>query len=329
MKKRLGMGLSVEQMAQGVLQGDRVVLAQAITLIESHKKEHWPKAKELLNRVYDAKKKSPRIGFSGAPGVGKSSLVESLGLELIKGGGSVAVLAVDPSSSISGGSVLGDRTRMEKLSSHPRAFIRPSPSRGHLGGVTSVLAGVLVLCEASGFDWILVESVGVGQSEVELRFMVDRFTLIVSPGAGDDLQGIKKGILEYVDQVVVNKNDWDSSLVHQTQQHYRAALNILRGKEKVPIKSCSALKGHGVQELSQDYREYFKDFSFSRRWESMEFWLKSLLISRFQQELSQRGDWQIQIQEICEKVRLGQGLCLDWVDQFLSELGGPPQSSPS
>ena len=196
--------------------GDRRAIAKAITLLESTHPEKLDQGQELLEELLPETGKSLRIGITGVPGVGKSTFIEAFGMRLIEAGHRVAVLAVDPSSPITGGSILGDKTRMQQLSSHPQAFVRPSPSSGVLGGVTRRTRETMLLCEAAGYDVIIVETVGVGQSETMGASMVDLFLVLMLPNAGDELQGIKKGILELADLIVINKADGDQklSLIH-------------------------------------------------------------------------------------------------------------------
>ena len=200
--------------ALALRQGDRRALAKAITLTESTRADHRAQADVLLNTVLPATGASLRLGISGVPGVGKSTFIEALGVRLIGEGHRVAVLAVDPSSAVSGGSILGDKTRMERLSVLPQAFIRPSPAAGNLGGVAEKTREAILLCEAAGFDIVVVETVGVGQSEIAVASMTDLFVLLQLPNAGDDLQAIKKGVMEIADLVVVNKADIDADALH-------------------------------------------------------------------------------------------------------------------
>ncbi len=311
--------MNVNELASRIEKEDITALAQSITLMESHRTQDWQLAKELLVHFKSKKNKSRRIGFSGPPGVGKSTFIEKVGLEITKRKQKVAVLAVDPSSEISGGSILGDKTRMEELSRDSLAFVRPSATRGHLGGVTSSLPGVIRLCEVAGYDWILIESVGVGQSEVELSRMVDFFTLISQPGAGDELQGIKKGILEYVDLIVVNKNDRDPKLVNITRQQYLAALKILRQKP-VEVLGCSGLTGQGVPEVMALYDQFFSAFDLKDRKQTDEFWFQSLLSTEFKKRLKHDPEWKEVFEVINQSVRSGEKLPVEAVEEFFKKL---------
>ena len=234
---------------EGLKSGNRRALAKAITLVESKLDEHRQQAQEVLEKVLPDTGKSIRIGITGIPGVGKSTFIEAFGLYLIEQGKKVAVLAVDPSSPIAGGSILGDKTRMELLSRSELAFIRPSPSEGALGGVALKTRETMLLCEAAGYDVILVETVGVGQSEYEVAGMVDFFMVLMLPNAGDELQGIKKGIMELADALVINKADGESeNLAQQTRSHYQNAMNLLHHTSSwTPrVMTCSALKNKAV-----------------------------------------------------------------------------------
>jgi LAO/AO transport system kinase len=237
-------------LADGVTAGNRRVLAQAITLIESTRSDHRAAAAALLERLMPSAGNSIRLGISGVPGVGKSTFIEALGNHVIDAGHRVAVLTVDPSSAISGGSILGDKTRMEQLSRRDEAYIRPSPAGKTLGGVTRRSREAMILCEAAGFDVIIVETVGVGQSETKVADMTDMFLLLLLPGAGDELQGIKRGIVELADLILINKADDDLvKLAGQAAAEYRNALRLLHPRSpnwKVEVKSCSARDGAGI-----------------------------------------------------------------------------------
>ena len=229
---------------QPLVDGNRRALAKAITLVESKLDRHREQAQDILEQVLPHSGNSIRIGITGVPGVGKSTFIESFGLYLIEQGKRVAVLAVDPSSPIAGGSILGDKTRMEELSRREQAFIRPSPSEGALGGVAQKTRETMLLCEAAGYDVILVETVGVGQSEFQVAGMVDFFMVLMLPGGGDELQGIKKGIMELADALVINKADGDSEkLATMTQRQYTSAMNLLRHNSfwTPRVMTCSAL----------------------------------------------------------------------------------------
>ena len=243
------------QLAQAILAGEgmarRRALAKAITLLESTRPEHRARADDLLNALLPATGRALRLGISGVPGVGKSTFIEALGLHLLRLGHRVAVLAVDPSSSLGGGSILGDKTRMERLSVDERAFIRPSPASGTLGGVTEKTRECLLVCEAAGFDIVIVETVGVGQSETAVAGMTDLFVLLQLPNAGDDLQAIKKGVMELADLVVINKADLDEAAATRARAQITSALRILGPHAHVAtqVLQLSALKGTGIEDF--------------------------------------------------------------------------------
>jgi LAO/AO transport system kinase len=243
----------VDEYVEGVLGGNRNALGQAITLVESNAATHMHLAQDVIKRLLPHTGNSIRVGITGVPGVGKSTFIEALGMYLIEAGHRVAVLAVDPSSTKTGGSILGDKTRMESLSRDLRAFIRPSPSGGTLGGVTRKSRETMLICEAAGFDVILVETVGVGQSETTVRSMVDFFLLLMLTGAGDELQGIKKGIMELADALLINKADGDNKLRARTAKaEYNRALHYLEPATKgwqTQAYTCSAAKGEGIHEI--------------------------------------------------------------------------------
>ena len=250
----------MDSLARQVIDGDRRALARAITLAESTRDDHRADAEQLLADVLPHTGDAVRIGISGAPGAGKSTFIEALGLHIVEQGHRVAVLAVDPSSSRSGGSILGDKTRMEELTRSPNAFVRPSPTGGTLGGVARRTREAMLLCEAAGFDVVLVETVGVGQSEVKVAAMVDLFLVLVAPGAGDELQGLKRGIMELADLVVVNKSDGDlAATAGVTASDYQSALHLLRPRigTWVPrVLQCSALLGDGIDAVWDAAREF-------------------------------------------------------------------------
>ncbi len=250
----------VEELEDGVRGGNRTVLARAITLAESRRADHQERSQELIARLLPHTGGARRIGLTGVPGAGKSTMLEALGLWLVAREHQVAVLSIDPSSARTGGSILGDKTRMQKLSMHPRAYIRPSPSAGVLGGVARRTREAMLLCEAAGFDVVVVESVGVGQSEAELARLVDCFVLMLVPGAGDELQGIKRGIVELADVVVVNKADGDRvKLARRAAGDYRHALRLLPPATPgwtTQVLSASALEGTGLPELWRAVQEH-------------------------------------------------------------------------
>lgn len=251
--------LELKDYLSGLKKKDRTILSRAITLVESHNPDHQKLAQELLKSILPLTGLSKRIGISGTPGVGKSTFIESFGKLLTSQNKTVAVLAVDPTSQVSGGSILGDKTRMNELAIDPLAFIRPSPSGETLGGVAKRTRESILLCEAFGFDYVLVETVGVGQSETTVAQMVDLFVMLLQPGSGDDLQGIKRGILELVDLVVVTKDDGDNHVIIEKAKHdYERALHILRHEGWIPpVVSCSALTRKGLPEIQTLIEDYF------------------------------------------------------------------------
>ena len=246
-------GLTADDYVRGVREGDRTILARAITLIESNALSHAALAQEVLTELLPLTGNSVRIGITGVPGAGKSTFIEAIGLHLTHSGHRVAVLAVDPSSSLTRGSVLGDKTRMEKLARDSHCFIRPSPSGGTLGGVARKTRESMLLCEAAGYDVVIVETVGVGQSEITVRSMVDFFLLLLLTGAGDELQGIKKGVMELADAVVINKADGENKLrAEATRAEFAHALHFLTPPTQgwtTPALTCSAITGEGIARL--------------------------------------------------------------------------------
>jgi len=243
----------VAKLAAGIRAGDRAQLARAITLIESKRADHRAQAHRLVQDVLPATGKAVRLGITGAPGAGKSTTIDALGSYLTGQGHKVAVLAVDPSSSRTGGSILGDKTRMARLAVDSNAFVRPSPSSGTLGGVAAKTRETMLVCEAAGYDVVIVETVGIGQSETAVADMTDFFLVLMLPGAGDELQGLKKGIVELADMIAVNKADGDNiERARLAAGEYRAALNILKPQSETwspPVVTYSALTGNGITEL--------------------------------------------------------------------------------
>ncbi len=281
-------------LAKKIRAGDRAALARAITLVESKKPEHRAEAQELLRALLPFTGKAIRVGITGAPGVGKSTTIDVLGTFLTERGKRVAVLAVDPSSVRTGGSILGDKTRMQKLAAEERAFVRPSPAAGTLGGVAARTRETMLLCEAAGYDVVLVETVGIGQSEVAVAGMTDIFLALMLPGAGDELQGIKKGLLELVDVVAVNKADGDNlARAKAAASSLKTALHILAsgaGAEAPPVLTYSALAGEGIAELwraIEAHRERLakKGGLDAKRREQQVRWMWSLIETRIQERL--------------------------------------------
>lgn len=276
-------------------QGDRRALAKAITLVESKLDSHREQAQTILEQLLPDTGNSIRIGITGIPGVGKSTFIETFGLHLIQQGKKVAVLAVDPSSPLAGGSILGDKTRMEDLSRMEQAFIRPSPSEGALGGVAQKTRETMLLCEAAGYDIVLVETVGVGQSEYEVAGMVDFFMVLMLPNAGDELQGIKKGIMELADALVVNKADGESvNLAEQTQRHYSNAMHLLQHTSfwSPRVLTCSAQEQKNIDSIWMMITEYQLealkqgDFYQKRARQNKE-WMKKLVFEMLELKLKQ------------------------------------------
>lgn len=281
--------IPIETLYEKIIKGSRLHLAQAITLIESVKTHDQTLAQNLLQKALPHTGKSIRIGVSGVPGAGKSTFIETFGLMLCEQGYKVAVLAIDPSSSVTGGSILGDKTRMQHLSSHPNAYIRPSPTSGTLGGVHRKTRETMLLCEAAGYDVILVETVGVGQSETAVRNMVDFFMLLALTGAGDDLQGMKKGIMEITDLIIVHKADGENvRLAKRTVREYKQILHFLQpatpGWEStaVPVSSLKNTGHEEVWELITTFKEKMEKTNFweKRRHEQTKSWFHDMIHDR-------------------------------------------------
>lgn len=304
--------LTIDDYFNGIINGDRTLIARAITLIESNAKKHFEDSQQLIQKLLGLKKdRAIRIGISGVPGAGKSTFIEAIGFFLCELGLKVAVLAVDPSSSITKGSVLGDKTRMEKLSNHPNAFIRPSPSGGMLGGVARKSRETMIICEAADYDVILVETVGVGQNEVTVRSMVDFFLLVLITGAGDDLQGMKKGVMEICDAIVVNKADGDNIIRAKAQkQDFDNILNYLMPATKgwkSKAYTCSALYSKGIKEIwdvIKDFEKLTKESGvfYQRRKEQNLHWVFTMVIEGLKKDFYQNEKVKEKIEFVEEMV---------------------------
>lgn len=265
--------LNARQIADQIRSGNRAILAQAMTIIESTAPKHALLAAQILDEIMPYSGTARRIGITGVPGAGKSSLLEVIGIELINQGCKVAIVAIDPSSSISGGSILGDKTRMATLLREENAFIRPVPTSGHLGGTSRRTRELVFMLEAAGFDYVFIETVGVGQSEIEVADLVDFFCLVQIAGAGDELQGIKKGIMELADLIIINKDDGENKIRAQIAKRiYQNSIHILKAKYlewTTQVITCSATEGSGINVLLQKIDEFYAALSKNQQIESL------------------------------------------------------------
>jgi LAO/AO transport system kinase len=292
--------LTVDEYLAGIERGDRAILGRAITLVESDLPADEGLAAEVIERCLPRAGAARRVGITGVPGAGKSTFIEALGTHITRTvGETVAVLSIDPSSPVSGGSILGDKTRMERLATDDRAFIRPSPSRGHLGGVARRTREAMLLCEAAGYQNVFVETVGVGQSETAVRSMVDFFLLLLLPGGGDELQGIKRGILEMTDAIAINKADGDNRRrAERSRRDYEAALHLFPAAAdgwNARVVTCSALEGEGIAEIWQlvcGHREAMRASGWfeRRRSEQALEWMKDALLDGLDREVRRNAE---------------------------------------
>ena len=324
---------TVANYVAGVTGGDRAILARAITLVESTKAEHLALAQQVLQALLpgaEGRKPALRIGITGVPGVGKSTTIDQLGMNLVESGHKVAVLAVDPTSRRTGGSILGDKTRMNRLSQAANAFIRPSPTSGTLGGVTRKTRETMALVEAAGFDVVIVETVGVGQSETAVADMVDMFLVLLLAGGGDDLQGIKKGIIEIADLIAINKADNDNKVrAERAAQEYRNALHILTPKDAVwhpPVITMSGLENSGLDKLwghISDHRAKTAasgDFA-ARRQRQAVAWMRDMLEDRLMGALRANPGVAKELPVLERQVREGQLIPTLAVDRVMGLMG--------
>lgn len=287
----------------GIKLKNRVVLAKAISLVESKNAKHQNIARELIRKILPLTGNAKRIGISGIPGVGKSTFIEKFGMSLIEKNHTVAVLAIDPSSQNTGGSILGDKTRMQELSSHPNAFVRPSPSGDKLGGITAKTREALLLCDAFGFDYIFIETVGVGQSEISVKYIADMFVLLMQPGAGDELQGIKRGIIEVSDLVLINKADGVSKTLAETSLHnYQKSVHIIQASNKWQAKVllCSAIQKMGFPEIYANIQDFYQHFDYTLRDRQLKNWMEDLLLEQFYARLRK-----LDVEKIIDDVKSG------------------------
>lgn len=307
--------LSVEEFAELIREGDLPALSQAITLIESRKPEIHAKGQQILEHILPFTGESLRIAITGVPGVGKSTVIEALGEYLISKGKRVAVLAIDPSSSITGGSILGDKTRMPALAASKDAFVRPSPTSGSLGGVARKTREAMLLCEAAGFDIIFIETVGVGQSETAVKHMTDFFLLLMLAGAGDELQGIKRGIMEMADLIAINKADGENVVAaERAAKEYERALSFMAkhpASHKVRVITCSALRKSGVDAIWENTEHYFEKvkssgFFIQNRKDQAKYWLHESILEQLKQSFFSDDRVKKELKEIEQKVEKGE-----------------------
>lgn len=321
--------LTVEELAQLILAGNRTALSKALTLVESSKTEHYQKGKKLINLLHNKSGGSIRIGITGVPGVGKSTFIEQFGTLITEKGLWVAVLAIDPSSQKSHGSILGDKTRMEKLSANPAAFIRPTPSSESLGGVARSTRESVVLCEAAGFDVVIIETVGVGQSETAVHAMTDFFLLLMLAGAGDELQGIKRGIMEMADAIAITKADGNNlQAAKMAKSAFTNALHLFPATENnwVPrVTICSALENSGISDVWEIINEHHRHLTTKsllkdKRAQQAIFWFNATLDERWRKHIFSRPEVLKLRQTLEVSVKSGDKSPFEAADELLSQL---------
>ena len=322
--------ISVDDYVAGIAAGDRALLARAITLVESTNPEHGRLAQAVLQQLLPRTGKAIRLGITGVPGVGKSTTIDQLGMNLVADGHLVAVLAIDPTSKRTGGSILGDKTRMSGLAQEKNAFIRPSPSSGTLGGVTKKTRETMALVEAAGFDVVIVETVGVGQSEVAVADMVDFFLVLLLAGGGDDLQGIKKGIIELADMIAINKADGDNvTRAERAANEYRGALQIFTPHGATwfpPVVTVSGISNHGLKELWSKVVEHREKMTATgeftvRRQSQAVAWMRDMLENRMMAALKANPKVAAELDSIEAAVRQGTLLPTLAVDRIMGLMG--------
>lgn len=307
-----------EKLFEGIKSRDITALSRAITLIESRRPEHQIEARKLLKLIYPLTGNAKRMAVSGTPGVGKSTFIENFGMFQIELGRKVAVLAIDPTSQRTGGSILGDKTRMTKLSAHPDAFIRPTPNGDTLGGIAAKTREAMLLCDAFGFDTIFIETVGVGQSELSVSHLVDFFVLLMQPGSGDELQGIKRGILEVSDLVLIHKADGENKKLAKIAEHdFKRSLAILQNDRswQTPVLACSSLEKSGFDEVEKTIEKFFDQYDKSNRKKQLKIWLKELL----KEQLEQRAE-KIDFQDNLNRIYEGKSDVLGELDLITKEI---------
>ncbi len=325
----MALPINIQDILNGILKGDITYISKAITLIESKKKEHQLLAQQLLSKLSVPQQPTIRIGITGIPGAGKSTFIESLGGLLVEQGQRVAVLTVDPSSTLNKGSVLGDKTRMEKLAAHPNAYIRTSPSSGYLGGVGECTKDIISICEAAGFNYIIIETVGVGQSEVMVHDLTDIFLLLQIAGAGDDLQGIKRGVMEMADAIIITKTDGQNiQLAKKTKQDINSVLHLFQAHDNgwiVPVLNCSSINNVGIIDILESIHKFINhvklnDFFDKKRKLQNEKWLQQWINHALIEELKSQLNLQQHIQQLASNSETSQAQLYQAILKFKNSI---------